>query len=154
MGRPLPQHKGTSPVQKTTEVRRPRTNQRLTVSFDDSDEADISGPAPRLQFEIAQCVETKTVTTTTTTKRSFPPLFVRQPRPLETLDTKEYPLAQGPTPLDLRKFTLDLNESDDDVVWSFNEPSFRHIDQVSRYRFLTPTLQNCAALTPYPAETR
>lgn len=131
MGRPVFQYKGSSPVQKTTEVRRPRTNQRLTVSFDDPDEAGVSGSAARLQYEIAQCVETKTVTTTTTTKRSYPPLFIRQPRPLETLDTKEYPLAQGPTPPDLRKFTLDLNESDDDVVWSFCQPSFQQCDQVS-----------------------
>lgn len=131
MGRPLSQYKGSSPVQTTTEARRPRTNQRLTVSFDDTDETDVSTPAARLQYEIAQCVETKTVTTTTTTKRSFPPLFIRQPRPLETLDTKEYPLAQGPTPPDLRKFTLELNESDDDVIWSLSEPSFRQCDQVS-----------------------
>lgn len=127
MGRHI-QYKGSSPLQKTTEVRRPRTN--LTVSFDDSDEADISGHTARLQFEIAQCVETKTITTTTTTKRSFPPIFIRQPRRLENLDTKEYPLAQGPTPLDLRKFTLELNENDDDVVWSFSEPSFRHSNSV------------------------
>lgn len=130
MGRPLSQHKGTSPAQKTTEIRRPRTSQKLTVSFDDSDDADVAGPAARLQYEIAQCVETKTVTTTTTTKRSFPPLFFRQPRPLESLDTKEYPLARGPTPLDLRKFTLDLNESDDDAIWSFTEQSFHRRSDV------------------------
>ncbi|KAI3398697.1 hypothetical protein diail_8736 [Diaporthe ilicicola] len=118
-----PAVKGSPPVQKTTEIRRPRANQRLTVSFDDS-ESETSGRAAKLQYELAQCVETKTVTTTTTTKRSYPPLFVRQPRPLETLDIKEYPLAQGPTPPDLRKFTLDLSENDDEFAWSFSEPSF------------------------------
>lgn len=119
----VPPAKGSLPAQKTTEIRRPRANQRLTVSFDDS-ESDTSGRAAKLQYELSQCVETKTVTTTTTTKRSYPPLFIRQPRPLETLDVKEYPLAQGPTPPDLRKFTLDLSENDDEFAWSFSEPSF------------------------------
>lgn len=119
----VPPPKGSTPVHKTTEIRRPRANQRLTVSFDDSDESDAAGRAARLQYEVAQCVETRTVTTTTTTKRSYPPLFIRQPRPLEALDMKEYPLARGPTPPDLRKFTLDLNENDDDYAFSFCEPS-------------------------------
>lgn len=119
----LPPTKGSTPVQKTTEIRRPRTNQRLTVSFDDP-EGDVPGSSASLQYELAQCVETKTVTTTTTTKRSYPPVFIRQPRPLEALDLKEYPLAQGPTPPDLRKFTLDLSENDDEFAWSFSEPSF------------------------------
>lgn len=117
------------------EVRRPRTNQKLTVSFDDPDEQDVDGrAASRLQYEVAECVETRTVTTTTTTKRSYPPVFIRQPRPLETLDFKEYPLAHGPTPPDLRKFTLDLNEIEDDFTWSFAEPSFRGTFEVSRGR--------------------
>lgn len=119
----VPPSKGSPSGQKTTEIRRPRANQRLTVSFDDSDEPDAAGRAARLQYEVAQCVETKTVTTTTTTKRAYPPLFIRQPRPLEALDTKEYPLAHGPTPPDLRKFTLDLNQNDDDFAWSFREPA-------------------------------
>lgn len=125
----VPPPKGT-PAQKTTEIRRPRANQRLTVSFDDS-ESDTSGRAAKLQYELG-CVETKTITTTTTTKRSYPPLFIRQPRPLETLDVKEYPLAQGPTPPDLRKFTLDLSENDDEFAWSFSEPSFTSGDIQSK----------------------
>lgn len=149
MGRPPSNYKGSSPVQRTTEIRRPRTNQRLTVSFDDSEEADVSGSAARLQYEIAQCVETRTITTTTTTKRSFPPLLIRRPRPLESLDTKEYPLAQGPTPLNLRKFTLDLSETDDDVAWSFNEPAVsHHSDQVGPSLVLTLPLPKCTILTP------
>lgn len=119
----VPPPRGSPPVQKSTEVRRPRTNQRLTVSFDDSDELDAAGRAARLQYEVA--VETRTVTTTTTTKRAYPPLFIRQPRALEALDTKEYPLAHGPTPPDLRKFTLNLNENDDDfAAFPPHEPSF------------------------------
>lgn len=126
----LPPAKGSMPVQKTTEIRRPRTNQRLTVSFDDP-ESDVPGSSASLQYELAQCVETKTVTTTTTTQRSYPPVFIRQPRPLEALDAKEYPLARGPTPSDLRKFTLDLSENDDEFAWSFSEPSFCPEIQVS-----------------------
>lgn len=115
----VPPSKGSPPAQKITENRRPRTNQRLTVSFDDDDESDPAANSSRLQYEVAECVETKTITTTTTTKRSFPPLFIRQPRALEALDSKEYPLAHGPTPPDLRKFSLDLNENDDEFSWSF-----------------------------------
>jgi len=57
-----------------------------------------------------ECIETKTVTTTTTTKRSYPPLFLREPRDVHTLDSKEYPLATKPTPPELRKLTFDLDE--------------------------------------------
>lgn len=141
----VPPPKGSPPAQKTTEIRRPRTNQRLTVSFDDSDDPDVPGSAARLQYEVAQCVETRTVTTTTTTTRSYPPLLIRQPRPLEALDTKEYPLAHGPTPPDLRKFTLDLNENDDDFAWSFTEPSFRSDYQVSQVK---TTVFQCSGEIP------
>ncbi|KAF3761931.1 hypothetical protein M406DRAFT_99963 [Cryphonectria parasitica EP155] len=102
------------------------------------DEPDLAGrAAAKLQYEVAQYVETKTVTTTTTTKRSFPPLFIRQPRPLEALDAKEYPLAQGPTPAGLRKFSLDLNDNDDEFAWSFAEPAYSPVsseDHVSPAR--------------------
>lgn len=102
----------SSPAQKTTEVRHPRPSRGLTVSFDDDDESDSTAHVSRLQYEVAECVETKTVTTTTTTKRSFPPVFIRQPRALESLDSKEYPLANGPTPLELRRFSLGLDDTD------------------------------------------
>ncbi|KAG7285808.1 hypothetical protein NEMBOFW57_008102 [Staphylotrichum longicolle] len=62
-----------------------------------------------LQFA-DECIETKTVTTTTTTKRSYPPLFLREPRDVHTLDSKEYPLAARPTPPELRKLTFDLDD--------------------------------------------
>lgn len=75
----------------------------------------------RLQFEVADCVETKTVTTTTTTKRSYPPLRVRPPRALYDLNTKEYPLARQTMPPELAKsgFTLDMPGHEDDIAWSF-----------------------------------
>lgn len=130
----VPPPKGSPPAQMTTEVRRPRTNRGLTVSFDDDDESDPTAHVSRLQYELAECVETKTITTTTTTKRSFPPLFIRHPRALEALDTKEYPLANGPTPPDLRKFSLDLNENDDEVAWSFpSYGSFGHAGHNVRF---------------------
>lgn len=75
-------------------------------------ENTTSRRASRLQFEVAECVETKTVTTTTTTKRSFPPLFVRKPRQLNSLDSKEYPLASKTTPPELSKFTVDFSDID------------------------------------------
>lgn len=65
----------------------------------------------RMQFA-EECIETKTVTTTTTTKRSYPSLFVREPRSLQSLDSKEYPLAARQTPPELRKLTFDVDDHD------------------------------------------
>ncbi|KAI0133879.1 hypothetical protein BJ170DRAFT_716036 [Xylariales sp. AK1849] len=87
---------------------RPRSSQ-TTVSVN-WDEADPLSSHPRMKFEVAECIETKTITTTTTTKRSYPPLFVREPKPLLSLDSKEYPLAQKPTPPELANFTFDVDE--------------------------------------------
>lgn len=98
-------------VQKTTEVRRPRSSQKVSVSWDEG-ENTVTRRTSRLQFELAECVETKTVTTTTTTKRAYPPLLVRQRRPLSGLDSKEYPLANRPTPPELARFTVDLDDND------------------------------------------
>ncbi|EJT75072.1 hypothetical protein GGTG_08910 [Gaeumannomyces tritici R3-111a-1] len=100
-----------SPPAVKTEVRRPRSSQKVSVSWDE-DENTVTRRTSRLQFELAECVETKTVTTTTTTKRAYPPLLVRQRRPLSGLDSKEYPLANRPTPPELARFTVDLDESD------------------------------------------
>ena len=72
------------------------------------DEATVT----RMMQFADECVETKTVTTTTTTKRSYPPLFLREPRDLHSLDSKEYPLAGKPTPSALRKLTFDLDDYD------------------------------------------
>lgn len=69
----------------------------------------ISQSTTRLQVELAECVETKTVTTTTTTKRSYPPLIVRPPRSLHTLDAREYPLALKPTPRELTNFSFEID---------------------------------------------
>ncbi|KAH8882234.1 WD40 repeat-like protein [Thozetella sp. PMI_491] len=106
-------------VHKTVEVRRPRSSQHVSVSWEEPQDSVIHHSS-RLQFEVAECVETKTITTTTTTKRSYPPLFVREPRQLSSLDSKEYPLASRPIPTELKSFTLDLDEYDGHA-WSFED---------------------------------
>ncbi|KAL7621796.1 SCF ubiquitin ligase complex subunit cdc4 [Parahypoxylon ruwenzoriense] len=94
------------PTDERMESGRPRSSQTtVSVNFD---EADSLSPHPRIKFGVAECIETKTVTTTTTTKRSYPPLLVRESRPLSSLDSKEYPLAQKPTPPELANFTFSV----------------------------------------------
>jgi F-box and WD-40 domain protein CDC4 len=61
----------------------------------------------RIQIGVAECVETKTITTTTTTKRSYPSLLVRNP--LASLDVKEYPLAHKEIPAELANFSFELD---------------------------------------------
>lgn len=61
----------------------------------------------RFQLQVSECVETKTVTTTRLT-RKFPHVFVRDPTPLASLDSKEYPLAMKPTPPELLGFSYNL----------------------------------------------
>lgn len=87
------------------DTRRPRSSHKVSMTWQE-DEATVTR---MLQFA-DECVETKTVTTTTTTKRSYPPLFLREPRDVHTLDSKEYPLAARPTPPELRKLTFDLDD--------------------------------------------
>jgi F-box and WD-40 domain protein CDC4 len=67
----------------------------------------------RFQLELSECVETKTVTTTTRLTRKFPHVFVSNPTPLECLDTKEYPLAMKPTPPELADFTYQMPVTED-----------------------------------------
>jgi F-box and WD-40 domain protein CDC4 len=79
------------------------------LGWEESDDMVSSRSTTRLQVELAECVETKTVTTTTTTKRSYPPLLVQAPRSLHTLDAKEYPLALKPTPHELTNFSYEVD---------------------------------------------
>lgn len=74
-------------------------------------EADdaVSSRSTRVQIELAECVETKIITTTTTTKRSYPPLLVRPPRSLQSLNSKEYPLALKKTPQELASFSYEVD---------------------------------------------
>lgn len=95
-----------SPGPQTSDPQQqPYSSQTVSVSWD---EDDTTPGAKRFQFGLSECIETKTVTTTTTTKRTFPPLYVREPRPLESLDEKEYPLAQKPTPPQLAEFSFNV----------------------------------------------
>ncbi|KAI0968097.1 quinon protein alcohol dehydrogenase-like superfamily [Xylaria arbuscula] len=90
------------------ELKRPRSSQTtVSVNFD---EADSLSPHARIKFDVAECIETKTVTTTTTTKRSYPPLLVRESRPLYSLDAKEFPLARKPTPPELAHFAFNVED--------------------------------------------
>lgn len=103
------------------EARRPRSSQRVSMSWEEEDATVTSHRMMQMQFA-EECIETKTVTTTTTTKRSYPPLFVREPRDLHSLDSKEYPLASRPTPPELRKLTFDLGDGEDSA-WACEEES-------------------------------
>lgn len=102
-----------SPSSLVAEPKPPRSAQQ-TVSVNIA-EGSQSG-SRRFQLEVSECVETKTVTTTTRLTRKFPHVFVRDPTPLESLDTKEYPLAMKPTPPELTEFSYIVNRSglDDD----------------------------------------
>ncbi|KAK0708000.1 WD40-repeat-containing domain protein [Lasiosphaeris hirsuta] len=101
------------------EARRPRSSQRVSMTWEEDDATVSQHRVMQMQFA-EECIETKTVTTTTTTKRSYPPLFVREPRDLDLLDSKEYPLASRPTPPELRRLTFDLSDGDAEA-WSFEE---------------------------------
>lgn len=67
-------------------------SERVSLDWDD----DTSS----FQLE-AECTETKTITTTTVVKRTYPSLVVRPERYLCDLDEKRYPLANHATPSNL-----------------------------------------------------
>ncbi|KAF7900108.1 hypothetical protein EAF00_004444 [Botryotinia globosa] len=92
-------------LQHSVETRHP--SQTVSLGWQDGD--DTVGHASRLQVELEDIIETKTVTTTTTTKRSYPPLLFQNPRPLDSLDAKEYPLAFKPTPAELTRFSYEID---------------------------------------------
>ena len=89
--------------------RRPRSAQTQTVAVNIG-EAPTQNGSRRFQLEVSECVETKTVTTTTRLTRKFPQVFVRDPTPLSNLDAKEYPLAMKPAPPELSNFSYTLGK--------------------------------------------
>lgn len=91
-----------------TDPKPPRSGQQ-TVAVNIADGSQSS--SRRFQLEVSECVETKTVTTTTRLTRKFPHVFARDPTPLESLDTKEYPLAMKPTPPELTEFSYIVNRN-------------------------------------------
>jgi F-box and WD-40 domain protein CDC4 len=92
---------------QTGETRFPRSTQTVSLGWEEGEDA-LSQHTSSLRIELAECVETKTVTTTTTTKRSYPPLRVRQ-RPLASLDAKEYPLASKAPPPELTDLSFEFD---------------------------------------------
>ncbi|KAK5626534.1 hypothetical protein RRF57_002249 [Xylaria bambusicola] len=104
------------------ETKRPRSSQTtVSVKYDDPDSLS---PHPRIKFS-AECIETKIVTTTTTTKRTYPPLQVHESRPLFSLDAKEYPLARKPTPPELAHFAFSV-DNHDSLLLSTEDDSLTH----------------------------
>lgn len=106
-GSPSPFSTNAKSMQDALEAQaaRPR-NQTVSIEWIDGDEPTAQRTS-RLQIELAECVETKTVTTTTTTKRSYPPLLIRE-QPLDKLDAKEYPLALKAIPAGLTNFSFEV----------------------------------------------
>ncbi|KAK3191367.1 SCF ubiquitin ligase complex subunit cdc4 [Lecanicillium sp. MT-2017a] len=106
---PSPSPAGQSQSQ-ALETRRPKSAQNQTVSVNIAEASGQNG-ARRFQLQVSECVETKTVTTTTRLTRKFPHVFVRDPTPLSSLDAKEYPLATKPTPPELNSFSFLVPQS-------------------------------------------
>lgn len=104
---PSSESPGPSHGPQALDQRRPRSAQTQTVAVNIA-EAPTQNGSRRFQLEVSECVETKTVTTTTRLTRKFPQVFVRDPTPLSSLDAKEYPLAMKPTPPELSDFSYTL----------------------------------------------
>ncbi|KAI6084180.1 WD40 repeat-like protein [Hypoxylon rubiginosum] len=131
------------------ESARPRSSQTtVSVNFEEADALST----PRLKFQVQECVETKTITTTTTTKRSYPPILVRESRPLSSLDSKEYPLAQKPTPPELAHFSFNATKYggiswpvDDDTETENMQDSQESIADESTHEIADPVLDASAS---------
>ncbi|KUJ21922.1 WD40 repeat-like protein [Mollisia scopiformis] len=111
-------------------------NQMVSVGWVEGDNS-VSRRTSSLQFELAECVETKTITTTTTTKRSYPPLLIRQD--LDKLDPKEYPLALQQPPPELLNFSYEIDDSSagqsEDSTAKLNFPASMILDDISPKEF-------------------
>lgn len=105
-----------TPTQKTIADRPPRSSQRVSMTW--AEEDDPSSNTRNLVLS-EQYVETKTITTTTTTERRFSPIQIREP---QMLDPKEYPLAAQPTPASLKNFSstyiVPEGSPNESQVWS------------------------------------
>ncbi|KAG6119709.1 hypothetical protein E4U13_007400 [Claviceps humidiphila] len=103
------------PARQAVEPRPSRNAQTVSVNIAEGDKEN----GRRFHLQVSECVETKTVTTTTRLTRKFPPVFFRDPVPLDILDHKEYPLALKPTPPELLEFSyeeLDEKPDEDSLV--------------------------------------
>lgn len=106
-GSPSPLASNPRYVQNIAENPFPRSSHTVSIGWEEGEDA-VSQRTSRLQIELAECVETKTVTTTTSIKRSYPPLLLSQ-HALSSLDSKEYPLAFADTPPELTNFSFEVD---------------------------------------------
>ncbi|KAJ1325464.1 F-box and WD-40 domain protein CDC4 [Microdochium nivale] len=106
---------------------RPRSSSQTTVSVNYDESADAASHS-QLNFEVAECIETKTITTTTTTKRCYPPLLVKEQRSLSRLNPRDFPLALKPTPPELARFSFDIDTSSGVPGWPGNS-EYSHGDE-------------------------
>lgn len=95
----------TSIAASTTETRRPRTTSAGAADSSSSLRSHSSA-SRRVQLQVSECVETKTVTTTTRFTRQFPPVYVGDSQPLASLDVREYPLAMKEMPSEIANFAF------------------------------------------------
>ena len=72
-------------------------------------QSDVPPASVLGQFSFAPATQTTVVTTTTTTTTKFPPILMPPPRRIRHLDSKQYPLANTPTPLALRNLTFQVD---------------------------------------------
>ncbi|KOS22110.1 Cell division control protein 4 [Escovopsis weberi] len=109
--------------QQVPEPRRPSSAQKQQkVSVDISESGpQISNGARRFQLQVSECVETKTITTTTRLTRQFPQVFLRNTTALDDLDTKEYPLAKKSPPPEISRFSYMLSAAHEGLEHSGDE---------------------------------
>ncbi|KAK4156547.1 WD40-repeat-containing domain protein [Chaetomidium leptoderma] len=114
------------------DIRRPQSSHKASMTWqEDEDTVTLR----RMMKFAEECIETKTVTTTTTTKRSYPPLFLREPRDVHLLDSKEYPLAARPTPRELRKLTFDLDDYEAQESWDEEDDTDAQVQRSQSIEF-------------------
>ncbi|RFU81067.1 f-box and wd-40 domain-containing cdc4 [Trichoderma arundinaceum] len=134
--------------QQGLEPRRPRSAQTQTVSVNIAESTPPSG-SRRFQLHVSECVETKTITTTTRLTRKFPQVFIRDPAPLESLDSKEYPLAMKPTPPELADFSYSFGTDEDDYGSKMMEDTDDQAD--SQLESISSEVQTPDALSRIPS---
>jgi F-box and WD-40 domain protein CDC4 len=115
----------------------PRASDLLTDPFREDADGNCL-PAQRNsdvvlgQLSFAPATQTIVITTTTTTTTNFPPLLMKAPQHLHSLDPKEYPLAASPTPASIRKFRFNIGgrsaifEEAEDVDHTLNNLKRQH----------------------------
>lgn len=90
----------------------PVNTEEMAQQIDRSERVGMSWDESTSRIDLEQeCIETKIVTTTTTTKRRYPPIQMRAPRVLASLDGREYPLAKRPIPAELSRFSYMVGET-------------------------------------------